>query len=81
MVKDFDFDVLKLGKRQILVVSGMESLEECNWYRQLLTTDNNFAGRRLLNNFVIVSISNSSLLQIETEENLEKYLEAEKRQE
>lgn len=77
MVKDFDFDILKLGTLQILVVSGMESLEECNWYRQLLTTDNNFAGRKLLNNFVIVSISNSNLLKIETEENLEKYLESE----
>lgn len=77
MVKDFDFDILLLGSREVLVISGMESLEESNWYRQLIATDSAFAGLKLLNDFVVVAISNSNLAQIQTEANLENYLKFE----
>ena len=74
MVKDFDFDILKLGRKEILVISGMDSLDEGNWYKRLIETDSNFAGKNLLINFDIVIISDTNLSQIKTEENLSNYL-------
>ena len=75
MVKDFDFDILKLGRKEILLISGMDSLEESNWYKRLIETDSNFAGKNLLSNFDIVIISDTNLSQIKTEENLSNYLQ------
>ena len=74
MVKDFDFDILKLDRKEILVISGMDSLDEGNWYKRLIETDSNFAGKNLLINFDIVIISDTNLSQIKTEENLSNYL-------
>ena len=74
MVKDFDFDILKLDRKEILVISGMDSLDEGTWYKRLIETDSNFAGKNILSNFDIVIISDTNLSQIKTEENLSNYL-------
>jgi hypothetical protein len=74
MIKDFDFDIKKIDKKDILIVSGMESLEEANWYKNLLFTDNLFIGKDYLNLFRVLVISDSNLRLLEAGRSLEEYL-------
>jgi len=74
MIKDFDFDIKKIDKKDILIVSGMESLEEANWYKNLLFTDNLFVGKGYLDLFKVLIISDSNLKLLESGRSLEEYL-------
>ena len=74
MIKDFDFDIKKIDRKDILVVSGMESLEEANWYKNLLFTDNLFIGKEYLGLFKVLIISDSNLKLLEAGKGLDEYL-------
>ena len=74
MIKDFDFDIKKIDKKDILIISGMESLEEANWYKNLLFTDNLFVGKEYINQFKVLIISDSNLRLLETGKSLDEYL-------
>ena len=74
MIKDFDFDIKKIDRKDILIISGMESLEEANWYKNLLFTDNLFIGKDYLNLFNVIIISDSNLRLIEAGKSLDEYL-------
>ena len=56
MVKDFDFDIRKVGNKELIIVSGMESLEEAKWYKNIILTDKRFAGKNNLKNFNLVIV-------------------------
>jgi len=74
LIKDFDFDIKKIDKKDILIVSGMESLEEAKWYKNLLFTDNLFVGKEYLKFFKVLIISDSNLKLLEAGRSLEEYL-------
>ena len=64
MVKDFDFDIRKVGNKELIIVSGMESLEEAKWYKNIILTDKRFAGKNILKNFNLVIVQEADLAKI-----------------
>lgn len=64
MVKDFDFDTRKVGNKELIIVSGMESLEEAKWYKNIILTDKRFAGKNNLKNFNLVIVQEADLAKI-----------------
>ena len=64
MVKDFDFDIRKVGNKELIIVSGMESLEEAKWYKNIILTDKRFAGKNNLKNFNLVIVQEADLAKI-----------------
>jgi tetratricopeptide (TPR) repeat protein len=74
MVKDFDFDIRKIDRKDILIISGVESLEEAKWYQNLLFTDNLFTGKEYLKNFKVLVISDSNLKLLDAGKSLDEYI-------
>jgi len=74
MIKDFDFDIKKIDRKDILIISGMESLEEAKWYKNLLFSDNLFVGKEYLHLFKVLIISESNLKLLEAGRSLDEYL-------
>ncbi|MDR1544223.1 MAG: hypothetical protein LBS50_07460 [Prevotellaceae bacterium] len=74
LIKDFDFEIKKIDKKDALVISGIESEEEAKWYKNLLFTDTAFAGLDYLSDFTILTISDSNLQILGQGKSLEEYL-------
>ncbi|MDR0829101.1 MAG: hypothetical protein LBN95_03195 [Prevotellaceae bacterium] len=74
LIKDFDFDIRKIENKDILIISGMETEEEAKWYKNLLFTDNSFAGKESLKDFSVIIISDSDLQIIGEGRSLEEYI-------
>lgn len=74
IVKDFDFDTRKVGTKEIIIISGIESVEEGKWYRGLLLTDGKFPGKNNIKYFNLIMVSDIDLAKINSEEILDGYL-------
>lgn len=77
IVKDFDLDTRKVGTKDIIIISGIESVEEGEWYRNLLLTDGRFPGKNNIKNFNLIMVSDIDLVKINSEDILESYLKKE----
>jgi tetratricopeptide (TPR) repeat protein len=74
LIKDFDFDIKKIDKKEVLIVSGIESMDEAKWYKNLLFTDEMFVGKEYLGAFDVLIISDTNLKLLNAGKSLEEYL-------
>ena len=69
-IKDYDFDLQKFSGKSSISISGLETLEEAIWYRDLLEKDEAFAGVGELDKFEIFIVAQSAIRQIHSEQDL-----------
>jgi hypothetical protein len=74
LIKNYDFELKKIDRKNLLVVSGFENLEEANWYKKLLISDMAFAGKNYINDFMVITVSDSNLQLLGSGRTLDDYL-------
>ncbi|MDR3326725.1 MAG: hypothetical protein LBT04_01095 [Prevotellaceae bacterium] len=74
LIKNYDFELKRIDRKDLLVISGFENMEEANWYKKLLISDMAFAGKNYINDFMVITVSDSNLQLLGSGRTLDDYL-------